>query len=566
MICLHIISHILDLDTLFANIDDRPIINLVLLAVLPFLGGLAGFFLLTSAISNMVSMYKLLQKGESAQNLIIKQVMGGFLLLIFAMLCEGTIGYLGAFGSFVGDLGGTYRFSSYVATMLSRWNHFEAIHTIAWCVIINGLIQGILSRNGQWKNTARLIRIYIIIAIVMVVLTVPVWMGLSSLPFAQGYPWTVISIPSGGTYNIYRPPIGTADWWYILISPVLAMMAAPMEPLFPYLAVSCVGSIIGIIMNQPKELIPKNFVKKLLKISLVIFVIGLIGVVFTVISVMDQAGFDMAVGLYQQIPYHRHWFPDNIESDYAHYLNYFSWLWQFMALNGFGIIFTMLVIYLVEFRGIGAKFANIKMVRFVRRFGFTAFTNYNNQWYFYIVWIIVSLIFTGQRKVDLLWEGTLTVLVLSILLYHGIMLLWEKVGYIGSIEWMIGTIGMAIIPVKKNTVNADKKWWQKAKLDVQGAFYSPEWMDVITPDDAYHAEKRDSQIVEKIAKISLASVLFFPFTVFTLIMAIDAKKVEGDNPHVRKALKISQIGTIITIIFLIFCFIATPTLLGFSLQ
>lgn len=558
MICLHIISHVLDLDLLFADINNQPIINLVLLVVLPFLGGLAGFFLLTSAISNMVSMYKVLEKGSSVKNLVVKQVVGGFLLLIFAMLAEGLIGYLGAFGNLVGDLGGTLNWTGYANTALTRWNHFEAIHTIAWCVIVNGIIQGILSRNDQWKNVPRLIRSYLIIAVIMVVLTVPVWIGMSIV--VPGYPWAKSTL-SGA--DIYTPKIGTDPWWYVLISPFLTPLAAPMEPLFPYLAVSCIGSIIGIVMSQPKEKIPPHFTKKVLLAGLMMFIIGAIGVVITIVGVMDQAGFMQAVYIYKDISFHRHWFPD--QPKYGPFLNYSSWLWQFLVLNGFGLAFTMLVIYLTEFRGVGGRFANFRTVTIVRRFGFTAFTNYNNQWYYTLVWILVSLAITGERRAHMLWGGVIVVLLFSVLAYHYIMRLWEKVGYVGSIEWMIGSIAAVLIPAKRDPTKKALKWWQRGQLDVKNAFYEAEWLSVITPDAAYHDAKCDSHLVAKLAKIALGSVIFFPFTVFTLLIALDVKKTEGDNPALTRALRVSIIGTIITVIFLIFCFAVTPNLLGFQL-
>jgi hypothetical protein len=52
-------------------------------AVLPYLGGLAGFFLLVSAISNTISMYRHLQAGKPVNALILRQIMGGILLLVF---------------------------------------------------------------------------------------------------------------------------------------------------------------------------------------------------------------------------------------------------------------------------------------------------------------------------------------------------------------------------------------------------------------------------------------------------------------------------------------------------
>jgi hypothetical protein len=560
MICLHIISDSLDLDLLFSDIDNEPLINIVMLVVLPFLGGLAGFFLLTSAISNMVSMYKQLEKGMPANTLIVRQIIGGLLIVLFAMLCEGLIGYHGAWGQYIRTLSNPSSWESYANTILSRWNHFEAIHTIGWCVVFNGIIQGLLSRNDQWKNVPRLIKNYIIIGVITIVLTIPIWIGVSKL--VPGYPWA--KSPLSGQ-QIYMPQIGKDNFWYILASPFLAILAAPMEPLFPYLAVSCIGSIIGIVMSQPPERIPKNFVKKVLFIALFAFIVGAIGVVITVITVMDGAGFMQAVNLYKDISFHRHWFPDNFRVAYASYLNIFSWLWQFLVLTGFGTMFTMMVIYLVEWRGVGHDFGNFKSVRFVRRFGFTAFTNYNNQWYYILVWTIVAYLLTGVYKGKMLWDGVLLTVVLSLFAYYIIMKLWEKVGFIGSIEWMIGTIAFSLIPSKRDATKVEKKWYEKGKLDVENAFYKAEWIDVITPDEQYYSQKRDSQILAKIAKISLASIIFLPFNIFIMFMLGDVKKKEGDNPALKQATTLSLIGTIITVIFLVLCFTLTPKMVGFSL-
>jgi hypothetical protein len=560
MISLHIISDSLDLNTLFADINNEPFINVILLIVLPFLGGLAGFFLLTSAISNMVSMYKQLEKGLSAKDLIIRQILGGLLIVAFAMLAEGLIGYHGAFGQMIRGLGRTPDWVAYANTALSRWNHFEAIHTIGWCVVFNGIIQGLLSRNEQWKNVPRLIRNYIIIAVIMVVLTIPVWIGVSQL--VPGYPWA--RSPVSGQ-QIYLPQIGKDNFLYILVSPFLAILAAPMEPLFPYLAVSCIGSIIGIVMNQPPEAIPKNFVKKILFTGLSMFIVGAIGVTITVITVMDGAGFMTAVNLYKEISFHRHWFPDNTGEAYAAYLNIFSWLWQFLALTGFGTMFTMMVIYLVEWRGVGAEFGNYRFVRFVRRFGFTAFTNYNNQWYYVLMHVLMGFLFTGVWKGNMLWDGVIVTVLCSYLLYHVILISWEKVGFIGSIEWMIGTIAYKLIPTKREAGKAEKKWYEKGKLDVQNAFYHPEWIAVITPTENDRTNYRDSRIIAKIAKICLVAVIFIPFNIVTLLIALDVKKKEQANPALKQALTVSLIGTVITVVFLIICFATTPNMLGIPL-
>ena len=104
MLVLHVIMTVLDINGLFTKVNDLPILNLIALILLPFLGGLAGFFLLVSSVGNMVSMYNDLERGNSIKNIVVKQVVGGFLLLIFAMLCEGVTGYFGLVGNFFSSL------------------------------------------------------------------------------------------------------------------------------------------------------------------------------------------------------------------------------------------------------------------------------------------------------------------------------------------------------------------------------------------------------------------------------------------------------------------------------
>ena len=220
MILLHVVDQVLDTDTLFSNIEKIPVFNILVLIILPFLGGLAGFFLLTSAISNMVSMYKLQMRGIPTKTLIIRQVSTGALIVIFAMLIEGLIGYNGAFGLFVRDLGGPLRVDMYVTRALTRWNHFETIHTIGWCAILNGIIQGVLSRGEKWKNIPAMIRNYTIITVAVVALTIPVWIGVGII--VPGYPWAYS--PLSGV-QICMPKIGVDNFGYILVSPFLAMLA-----------------------------------------------------------------------------------------------------------------------------------------------------------------------------------------------------------------------------------------------------------------------------------------------------------------------------------------------------
>ena len=556
MILLHVVDQTLDTDTLFSNIEMIPLFNILVLLIFPFLGGLAGFFLLTSATSNMVSMYKLQMRGLPTKTLVVRQVLTGVMIVFFAMLIEGLIGYNGAFGLFVRDLGGPLRMDAYITRALSRWNHFETIHTIGWCVIMNGIIQGVLSRKDQWKNVPAMIRNYAIIAVAVLALTIPVWVGVGLI--VPGYPWAYS--PASGLV-ISMPKLGVDNFGYILVSPFLAMIAAPKEPLFPYLAVSCIGSIIGLVMCQQPERIPRNFVKKMTLIGLVAFIIGVVGIGVTIMAVAGGAGLEAAVNMYVNLSFHRSWFPDNFESNYAAFLNIFSWLWQFLATNGFSLMFSMMTIFLVDWRGKGPDFANNRYVQYVRRFGFISLTNYNNQWIIFAVWIAVSTIFTGQRRVKLMWDGTLTALAATLIIFTLMLTLWEKFNYTGSLEWIMRTVGLNLIPAKRDE-EIKKKWYEKGDLNVKDAFYNVEWVSVVTPDDNYHEQLRDSKMISKLAKISFFSIIFMPFNIVTLIAARDIQKRESKNPALKWAIIISTAGSVITISFFVASLFLTLKMLG----
>jgi ABC-type antimicrobial peptide transport system permease subunit len=204
------ISDTLDIDTLLSDINNIPLINMVMLIVLPYLGGLAGFFLLVSAIGNMVSIQRHLQAGKSVKSLFWKQVIGGFILLFFAFISEGFMSLWGTVGSFFWHINDPLHTD--ITLWLYQGYNFETIHTIAWCVILNGIVQAILSRKEGWKNPKKLIKIYIILAIIVICATQFVWWGVSAI--IPGYPWAINPLTG---QPLFKPMLGTSPFWEIIV-------------------------------------------------------------------------------------------------------------------------------------------------------------------------------------------------------------------------------------------------------------------------------------------------------------------------------------------------------------
>ena len=102
-------------------------------------------------------------------------------------------------------------------------------------------------------------------------------------------------------------------------------------------------------------------------------------------------------------------------------------------------------------------------------------------------------------------------------------------------------------------------------MDVDGAFYNAEWIDIIEESEINHEALKESKLAYKLSIIALISIIFMPVTLITLGLAQNSIKKEGKNRYNKIAKMCSIIGITIVIIFVIFCFATTPTILGFSL-
>ncbi|MHA1213072.1 MAG: hypothetical protein ACTSSH_11480, partial [Candidatus Heimdallarchaeota archaeon] len=507
MIVLHVISDTLNIDALLDNRSNLSMINLVMIALLQFLGGLAGFFLLVSSVSNMVSMMKHLQSGKSVRGLVFKQIMGGVTLVVFAMICEGVTGYHGMVGQIFRNIG---NFSNIDWSIpLYRWNHFETIHTIGWCTIINGSVQGLLALKGNWKNTKKMVISYIVLAVSIVGLTQLVWFLVDVV--VPGYP---IGVFDDTGHKLYMPWIGSESFGEILRAIFLNPLAAREEPIFPYLAVSYIGSIIGIVISQPKEKISKKFPRRMFLAGFSMFIVGLIGVVIVIASIINEHGLIPGVEFYQTITFHRNWSPD-----YDAISPLFAWLWQFLLLNGFAVMLLMFVFRLVEYRGKETVFSN--KTKFVRRFGTVAFSNYNNQMIYLYVYYLISILFTLTAYSKLLWLGSISVVLISIIFYHLILRLWEKIN-----------------------------------------FYNAHWINLKHDRNPLEQKNDDSKLAFTMSLVGLCSVIFTIVSFLAFFVTLNARKTEGKNKQNTRALGISIAGMVLFVGGIIPLFILPLGLLG----
>lgn len=542
MLVLHIISDTLDIDSLVNNLSEIQLFQVILLVVLPFFGGLAGLFLIISAIGNMISMQKQLKNGAKWKDLMFRQITTGSLLLFFAMLSESILGYHGTLGDVflhLNDLSaGTYD------QVLWRFLFFETVHTIAWCIILNGIIHALLTKNKRWQNTQQLMLTYVILAIGVLVLTPVMWLLAETI--IPGYPYAIDPITSKA---VQFGVIGQTSFGNIVLRFFLGPLAAQWEPVFPYFAASFLGSIFGIYISQDKKEINPSFLKKFLQISLLMFIVGTIGVFLNVFLVINNNGLDTGLSLYLLISEHRYWTSN-------HGVPILGWLFQFLSLNGFSLLLIGTTFRLVEFRGEGKNLAD--RTKFIRRLGFIPFTIYTMQWMYNLFYFFVSALW-GAPYNRLPWRGTLLILALTLLAFHVLTIAWEKVGYIGSLKWIIVFIRRKI--VRKEKEDHNMQWWENGILDVQGTFYNVEWLDLIVQE-----KEQDTKPESTLAfKLSRLGFIFFPFSFIGYFLAKNAKKIENENDFNKKAKIMSLTGIFLFVSSVIFLFSVSLSTFGITL-
>jgi hypothetical protein len=517
-----------------------PLFLMILMLVLLFFGGWAGFFLMISSIGNMISMFKGLEKGQSAKSLAIKQIIGGFLLLFFAYLSEGIIGYKGAIGELAKGN------ENWWQLIFTRGYHTETIHAVAWCVIINGIVQAILSYNGGWKKIKRNIKIYAILAVIIIAVTQFVWNGFDAL---AGESWANGSneLITGGSVEWDRGHLLYYDFFTNFLYIFAAPWAGSVEPLFPFIAVSFIGSMIGLYLMKRKDE-PENKDTKTLKIGIGIgFFIALAGFLIMVFMIIEGAD---AVYFFRE--------GSNIPA-----LNTdFQWLAWFLFVTGSQIGAILFILRVVEFRGKSKQFA--KKTLFFRRFGFVAFSVYNFQMIDIVAVLLVGLIpgiapFVwgqgGHFYLNDIWFALIGIFVL----WGVVLWLWEKVNYVFGLEWFIAKISAVLIPSKRKKTEGEKQpWWKTPRLDPQASLMDAEWIDIISTEQTEHENLKDSKLAKKVA---LCGLIFPPAYFISLGITKESMKTEGVNKHNKAAKIINIIGIILTIVIVTLLFVLQTDIL-----
>src|SRR5271157_301612 len=554
---VHIFTDTFNLGPITSNLFSQPVSMLMVFVAIGYFGSFGSLFILISATGNLFSMQSGYEKGKSAGVVAKRQIVSGIILLIFSFLVEGIFQFYGFFGTFFGWNGHAFDTSRII------WHAFSEtpVMCLAVCTIVTGVVQYFLAKNDGHLKIKRNIIVYIILSLLVVVMTQPIWNLCKMIVTPQDltkFPSAPISYLYPGTYpgdwKVDMPAPNASFIQYITMF-FITISAGSNHPIFPYMVTSFVGSIIGLlIVNAKKQSTPDPHMPKYgIYAGLIIAGIGaafipILGVNFSSVlpvnSIGDITGINNGLDGF--------WFP---------------W-WTFLLAGE--IIVVFLVLRLIEYRGASMEVA--PKTTFLRRFGMPAFSVYawHRFWSAPAIILITTLIgqsvltaggqITGEGQFG--WSVTIVLLLASWASCGLILIAWEKVGYIGGIEWMMGEVAAIFGPNFRKSKGSQKenaKWWEHGKMDVDKLFYHPQWLDIIPRDEAYKERKSGSILA---FKVSILGLFIGLFAIIGLAITRQARREEGANWHNKQAFRLSVIGIIVMVVVIVVLSSITLPMLG----
>lgn len=405
MLIYHVIMHIYDYEWLtdYNQLLEVNIIILILMGLAAFFGTWHGFFLFISAIVNAYVIIKKKQKNQSSKSIISKQVFTGS-LLIFLGWFEQAFGYDGYFGKVI--RGGSWtNFSPLYGALFEA----DTLKAIGFCLIVNSILLTNLLSNNNELRFKRNMSIFLLLSVIIFVTTALL------RHFIPTFSWLYDETP-GSMINLtsIAKTKGTFAAWF------LAITTGGLVPIFPFLGTSFIGTMIGLCLANPK--ITKKTPLWWIISGLGFMILGglLIGfnAPFTTIEV------NAALSTY------------------------------FIRLGG-QIMVIWAVLYFIEFNKRGEQFANNVIVRFFRLWGIVSLTIYLFQIFVYVPRLLQQVIFGGVFNINFMDDHVIPrgqellivlTLVFVLVIFHGIIYLWSKINFIGSLEWSITQLQNITLP------------------------------------------------------------------------------------------------------------------------
>ncbi len=415
MTLFHILFHLYDVEGFMTNPEDIlnfPVVVLIIIGLFAYLGSWYGFFLFISSIVNSYVFTRKTRTNIDPFKLLIKQITSGIILIILAYFIEGIIGYFGDLGYSITKLEWTnFRYFR----IESLW--IQTLQIIGFSLIINGLLLYFLLRNSGYKKVLRNIVVFAFLILLILIFTpfISIWISNSNWL----YPPTEIGWPDIGFVYNNR----SVKTWFLTI------INGPKQPLFPYLATSFMGGLIGMVLANPKP------------IKRILLWFSLAGVLMIAIGVIL-----IVVGL----PF------TFLEQPPA--------ITTYLLRLGGQICLVMAILAIIEFRGKGQTFANRRIVKFFRRWSILSLTIYSLQVLELLPRWILSLILHKIPGYNFMEEGLIgrgqehwmfLAIAFILLFYELVVRLFISFKMKGSFEWIFIKIQSLFRGIKSSKITSD---------------------------------------------------------------------------------------------------------------
>jgi hypothetical protein len=291
----------------------------------------------------------------------------------------------------------------------------------------------------------------------------------------------------------------------------LGPLGGQTEPMFPFLFVAFIGSILGLGLTT-RDPSPST-ANKGIKMGTVMFVLGGLW-----IPLMYSLGLDS--------------FGNLVDNTFV-ILKLPIWLPLMLFITGGNLIIVSLCLRMVEFRGKGKKFA--ERMSFFRRFGIVSLTVFTFQYFDMLPRYAVSLIpgvNVVSERVDIIMSFATIAAVL--LAWDVLLRIWSKAKYMGSAEWLMGTLMRRIMGARSE----ERSWYDLPKLGLMSRSGAPDWIE-LPPKKTPHRYDSKLSLV-----LSIFGFLFFPLSIISLRLSKYALRKEGRNLYNRMAAVMSWMGIV----------------------
>jgi len=414
MTLFHILFKMYDVEGFMANQEEIlnfPIILLIIMGLFAYLGSWYGFFLFISSVVNSYTFIRKTKADVNPSKLLLKQVTTGVALIILAYFIEGILGYYGDIGYSIRRLEWT-NFAYFKVEIL--W--FQTLQIIGICLVINGLLLYLLMRNKGHEKVIRNIVIFAFLILIVIVLTpfISNWIANSSWLYPSEIGWPDIGF-------VYENR--SVRTWFLTI------VNGPKQPLFPYLASSFMGALIGMLLANPK---PQK--RTLLWLSLVGVLMITAGVILIVLG--------LPFTFLEQPPA----------------------ITTYLLRLGGQVCLLMTLLALIEYRGKGETFANRRIVKFFRRWSILSLTIYSLHILEILPRWILSLILQKLPGYNFMEEGIIgrgqelwmfLAIAYILLFYELVVRLFIHFKMKGSFEWLLVKLQNLFKGVKSSKIVSD---------------------------------------------------------------------------------------------------------------